>query len=518
MTQAHGGFDWPVVYSLNQKRVLEDLKQGRIQYADLSQWSFVDEFLCFILQSEFLKFADRTYPNPRKKNEVPIWFLISCQFLLRLNAFGQYHQLGYLMNSGSLLSRIGFNVSRSGSVGFNHKNHDPRGTAVDPDTVRKFFKDTKPEEIRQWYGCDIQNWFRTKRTFDSRGIFILDQTHLVVPDNPNYKKAAKLPVDEHGQWYQGLDLMTEEEKNSLIYHPCYCLTTLLHTQPGADWFHLAGYEWGAGDEDELTQAERFIPRFCENHPNLIKELIMDRGYVSGLFVGDLKRKYEIDSIMPLKKSMITYKDAVGIAKRDLSNWKKIEESREQPSGKLLMEQWAYWIEDLDLWDSCPVPQNALVTKKIEWDSEVQEYLEFYWVLGTTKKYRHPQVILEHYRLRTQIEERYRQFKLSWNLAKFPSTDESLMESHLCFILLTYSLLNLYLRQEDLRQHTHQMIQTLKQEESLGKNVILVYANDCFGVFNLDDYSLTLVELESSAKVKIKEALKEQKIQRLNRSL
>ena len=67
MTQAHGGFDWPVVYSLNQKRVLEDLKQGRIQYADLSQWSFVDEFLCFILQSEFLKFADRTYPNPRKK-------------------------------------------------------------------------------------------------------------------------------------------------------------------------------------------------------------------------------------------------------------------------------------------------------------------------------------------------------------------------------------------------------------------------------------------------------------------
>ncbi len=93
-----------------------------------------------------------------------------------------------------------------------------------------------------------------------------------------------------------------------------------------------------------------------------------------------------------------------------------------------------------------------------------------------------------------------------------------MESHLCFILLTYSLLHLYLRREDLRQHTHQMIQTLKMEESLGKNVVLVYVNDSFGVFNLDDYSLILVELESLAKAKIKEALEEQKQQRLNRCL
>jgi hypothetical protein len=63
-----------------------------------------------------------------------------------------------------------------------------------------------------------------------------------------------------------------------------------------------------------------------------------------------------------------------------------------------------------------------------------------------------------------------------------------------------------------------MIQTLKMEESLGKNVVLVYVNDSFGVFNLDDYSLILVELESLAKAKIKEALEEQKQQRLNRCL
>ena len=54
--------------------------EAHIDYADLSQWTLPDEFLCFVLDSGLLKFVDATYPNPREKNEVPIWFLITCQF------------------------------------------------------------------------------------------------------------------------------------------------------------------------------------------------------------------------------------------------------------------------------------------------------------------------------------------------------------------------------------------------------------------------------------------------------
>ena len=76
-----GGFNWPQVYEQNQQNVLSALRSGTIEYADLSQWSFADEFLCFALKSGFLKMADQSYPNPRVKNEVPVWFLLSTQLL-----------------------------------------------------------------------------------------------------------------------------------------------------------------------------------------------------------------------------------------------------------------------------------------------------------------------------------------------------------------------------------------------------------------------------------------------------
>jgi len=63
-----------------------------------------------------------------------------------------------------------------------------------------------------------------------------------------------------------------------------------------------------------------------------------------------------------------------------------------------------------------------------------------------------------------------------------------------------------------------MIQTLKREESLGKNVVLVYSGGSFAVLNLDDYSLILIELQEGPRQKLKEVLEEQKQARLKRAL
>lgn len=221
------GFYFPRIYEKNQRWVEARLTEGKIDYADLTQWSFPDEFLCFVLERNLMAFMDRSYPNPRTRNDVPIWFLISCQFIMRLHQTGNYHHLGFLLNAGSLLTRFGFNVGAK-QIGFNDKNTKQRKTAIHADTARKFFKDTNPLRIRQWYREDLQQWFRQQRTFDHRGIFVLDQSHLVVPDNANYKDAVKMPVDEHGQLYANLGSLTLEQKKSLVYHRCYTLSTLLN--------------------------------------------------------------------------------------------------------------------------------------------------------------------------------------------------------------------------------------------------------------------------------------------------
>src|SRR5262245_11296560 len=116
-----GGFFFPTIYQKDQKYVETRLEQGDIDYAALTRWSFPDEFLCFVLESNLLKFIDSSYPNPRTKNEVPIWFLVSCQFVMHLYQTGNYNHLKFLLNAGSILTRFGFNVGSS-KIGFNAKN------------------------------------------------------------------------------------------------------------------------------------------------------------------------------------------------------------------------------------------------------------------------------------------------------------------------------------------------------------------------------------------------------------
>ncbi len=48
-TGGHDGFYFPTIYQKDQKKVEEHLTQGEIDYADLTQWQFPDEFLCFYI-------------------------------------------------------------------------------------------------------------------------------------------------------------------------------------------------------------------------------------------------------------------------------------------------------------------------------------------------------------------------------------------------------------------------------------------------------------------------------------
>ena len=394
-------------------------------------------------------------------------------------------------------------------------NHSKCLTFKTVDTVRKFFKDTAPDAIRDWYNIDMQHWFRAKKAYDHRGIFVLDQTHIVVPDNPNYHDAVKLPVDENGQWYRNLSALTAEQRLGVKHHPCYTISTLLNATPEQGSFHMAGYELGRGNEDELPQAERLISTFNRHQPGAIKELIVDRGYISGELISQLKLQYRIDVLIPLKKNRDDYTDALAIAKLK-NEWHLIEEKKDDFE-KTITTTEAVIIHDMALWDSCTVPLSVMISKETAWDEENKKYHTHYYVLASTRHFKHPKDMIERYKIRTQIEERYRQLKLNWYITEFPSPHASLIESHVCFTLFTYSLMQLYLSNTGLQEKNRLFLSTLKDEEHLGKDAVLVYAKNQFGVFDHDEYSLKIMTLEGEAKQRLYSTLKAQREAKLKRS-
>lgn len=67
-----GGFFLPMVYQKKQKKILEQLDKGEIDYAELSQWSFPDEFYRFI--SRVMSLDQGMKMSCRKPKD---WFLVS---------------------------------------------------------------------------------------------------------------------------------------------------------------------------------------------------------------------------------------------------------------------------------------------------------------------------------------------------------------------------------------------------------------------------------------------------------
>jgi hypothetical protein len=154
---------------------------------------------------------------------------------------------------GSILTRVKFNVGLRGG-GFNEKNKKPRKVAIDPDGARKFFTDTEASGVEHWYNSDVQGWLRSHRGYsDKEGIFILDPTLIPLPDNPNYKESALLPLDQEGR-YVNVKKLTPAERKRFKYTRTYQLTLLLHCGRQDDYFLFAGGHL-EGDESGLKREE-----------------------------------------------------------------------------------------------------------------------------------------------------------------------------------------------------------------------------------------------------------------------
>src|SRR3990167_8638070 len=107
----------PIIYEENRVKVLNDLKDGRIDYIDLADWTFQDRFFAFLLGVRFFEICGASYPTPRKKEEVPLWFLLACKVQMKLHTTSSFEQLPGLLRSGAVLSRVRFNVGgKNGGV------------------------------------------------------------------------------------------------------------------------------------------------------------------------------------------------------------------------------------------------------------------------------------------------------------------------------------------------------------------------------------------------------------------
>src|SRR4030043_247841 len=260
-------------------------------------------------------------PGGRQEREnIPVWFLLGCAVQMKLHRTAAFQRLAYLLRSGSILTRVKFNIGLKAG-GFNSKNKKGREIPINQDTARKFFTDTEASKIENWYNTDVQKWLRTHRGYsDKEGIFILDPTLIPVPDNPNYQGAALLPLDKEGR-YVDVKKLPLAERRKFKYTRAYKLTMLLHYSRQDDYFMFAGGHLGRGDESGLKRGEQLVEHFVSQvGKGVIKLLIMDREFIDGTMISRFKKVHGIDCLVPLKSNMHALIDALGISRLEDVKW------------------------------------------------------------------------------------------------------------------------------------------------------------------------------------------------------
>ena len=533
-----------VIFEENKPFVLKSLGNGDFDYIESASEVYEADFFRFIKAKTILDKLAQTYPTPRKKEEVPLWFYISSNLSMRLHGVHSFNAFPMVVRSGGMLSAFGPKTGRkvvhpdNGDVtiacqGFNGKNYYDRQTPCDQDFLRKVSKDTDADALMMWFNTDVVRIFRTSRAFDKEGIFIGDASYLFVPDNANYQGSVKLLFDEnnHPVSSRQYKKMSDPQKVHCQWRRCYKMVTLLHTNANQDFYCFVAVKVVPGNDHECPILYELVDQFVKTvGKGVLKRLILDRGFLDGEAIATCKNQYGIDILIPIRRNMDIYEDAMAlfalpevdwfvcqeaetkvkepvrpkaeaIVNREKKRQEKLQNIKQEKSAiapeKILVRREAAVIDQFRSWSSCSVPLSVVANKEIYADGH-----EKIWLLIDTKNVEDPREKRQEYHLRTATEERYRQIKCFSDLIKFSSRAFSMVANQVVFTMLAYNLLQLHLLRQGRKLLNQKTLPNIRQQLLPADNHIIVYYQNYYALFRPFELIQFVVELPEEPRKKI----------------
>lgn len=532
-----------IIFENDKAYVLDAFRKGAFDYVEVVSEVIERKFFQFAFGEKIMHKLAGSYPTPREKEEVPVWLYLASDIALRLHGGHGFAAYPWVIRTGGLLNALGPDLARkrldpvSGDMiveckGFNRKNHYPRQAPCHHDYLRKLARDTRVEELERWYNQEVAKCLLELGAFAEEGIFIGDASYIFVPDNPNYEGSEVLLFDEHNHPVAREEELSPQQRLRCQYRRCYKLIDLVHTNRQGDFYFYVGLRVVNARAHECPILYGMVENFVEAvGQGVMKDLIVDRGFVSGEDISRCKKKLGVEVIVPLRKNMAIYEDAWGLSKlpgiqwqeyerkkdpevvrvkpeairkreatrqRTLARKKAKEKNRGKKQGKEKPEKTLVaGMKDFTSWESCSVPMNVVLNRDLYRDGHEES-----WVLVTTKDFADPREITKLYAKRPVVEERHRQIKLFWDLAKFPSPAFSLVVNQIVFVGLAYTLLQLYLLRlgkAELNQITRRR---LRQRLLPAGEHITLYYNQRFAFLDVWEHQELLLTLEEKAKKKI----------------
>jgi len=229
-------------------------------------------------------------------------------------------------------------------------------------------------------------------------------------------------------------------------------------------------------------------------------LLEDRGFLDGATVSELKRKRQVDVIIPLKANMLATQEAIQLAEM-------VDQGQAHPARAAQTIALVRGVEHM--WPECEVPLNACVIRF--WNTKKKRTDPI--VLVTTDLKLNTPWIVRHYEERPEIEQDYEQLKSGgWQLKKLSSTRYSEIVFYVLTVVLSYSLYHLFANTQRGARFADKTRQALAFEQLRTQRThIIVYAGGHFEIFE----TLRFVQMVLQLSLPMQERLRTWLVEHLN---
>ena len=507
------------LWARNGDVVRDAIELGDLVHLDTASEDLTDEFLLFAIESSLLRSWSESFPDPRSDPEVGMEVLIASHVAARFAGFYSMRKSGYVLRSASVLGALGYSLS----VLEPEEGLSRRGTSDDKlisgDVLRKLLvkmeqqvdpkspldlPPVKPsagvkvrqrasrravkgavdmaeaEARAQRVAAQLMDWYneavapsmvRYARLGQGRRIHILDTTGVQVPlETGTYECSGVVKHDDgsRSRGYKLATLRTLLDHAGLITHVGLC-PIQVHDVSLCDQIFKSAPVLRAGD--------------------LVLE---DRGFVDGETITCLKQQRQVDVIVPLKSTMLSYTEAVQLAELQ-QEW--------QPHPSRDGQQIALVRGVEHVWDGCQVTLNACVIRYWNRQKKKLDHL----VLVTTDQSLDDNWIVRHYEERPEIEQDYEQMKSGgWHLKKLSSTRYSEIVFYILTVVLSYSLYHLFTNTQAGARFADKTREALAFEQFRSRRThVIVYASGYFEIFETLSFVQLVLKLPPSAQDRLR---------------
>ena len=475
----------------NQKEVAKRLLAGEVSMVGGTGWSFVEPFLAFMGEIGFYEMIQVDGERFMRKMMAVSLLILTYEVKVLLGLSGMNCVGKTLFRDIALLKLIGY-TSQQLQEGFCQRGYGDKQKPMHKNVLADTVEKLTAKELETILNRSIQR-LAAKGVFrESQGHFALDGSDLETTSR--YQEVGMKTVTEK-KWSRKEKKVVEIEK--IVYGFKLLALYDVHLRL------VVAVKVVQIQEHDSQFTRPLLQQGLENlGEGVIQVLLIDRGFLDGLSLWQIKNEDGIDFVVPVKTNMHVTNDARAFLKQKPDSEYLFVAERpgegEKQTGHLkligiqdLTTYDQYGNEEHQLQSNCAAfegnPINAIVVSEFEQKIYPNDKAK---VFLTSLPVNDPLAVIDLYDLRSLIENTlFRELKQGWFLGVFPKKTADAVRGHVYLIILVFNLTNTF------RTHVGQDLAKRgirRQRRSWHcAHQVIVFAGEFYAVFDVETIFILL---------------------------